>query len=164
MPKPMKDPFESLRTKREAQETEGRQEQEDERLQENTTLEIEKYLVTVMQSERPMIERVLTQLMAAQYPEGRLVSPPDTTEPQGPQELAPGRRLPTWQIGHDYVVEDKDGPTHGHFDPQVSVSIDIHEHAQLVFQCTRHGQEQDRTEFCPLTETDLAKTLLKLHK
>jgi len=160
----MKDPFESLRAKREAQETQGRQEKADERLQENTTLEIEKYLVQIMQSNRPMIERVLKQLMAAQYPESRLVSPPDTTEPQGPQELPPRRRLPTWQIGHDYLLEDMDGPTHSHFDPQVSVSIDIHEHAQLVFRCTRHNREEDRTVFCPLTEIDLAKTLLKLHK
>ena len=160
----MKDPFESLRTNREAEETEGRQEQEDERLKENTTLEIEKYLVKIMQSNRPMIERVLMQLIAAQYPESRLVSPPDTTEPQGPQELLPGRRLPTWQIGHDYLLDDMDSPTHSHFDPQVSVSIDIHEPAQLVFQCTRHTQKEDKTASCPLTETDLVKTLLKLHK
>jgi len=159
----MKDPFESLRTKRQAEETQGRQEQEDERLKESTTLEIEKHLVEVMQSNRPMIERVLLQLMAAQYPESRLVGPPDTTEPQGPQELPPGRRLPTWKIGHDYLLEDKDGLTHGHFDPQVSVSIDIHEHDQLIFQCTRHTQKEDSTASCPLTETDLAKTLLKLH-
>jgi hypothetical protein len=160
----MKDPFESLRTKRQAEETESREEQEDKRLQENTTLEIEKHLVEVMQSNRPMIERVLMQLLAAQYPESRLVSPPDTTEPQGPPALPPGRRLPTWQIGHDYLLDDMDGLTHGHFDPQVSVSIDIHEPAQLVFQCTRHTGEEDRTATCPLTETDLAKTLLKLHK
>lgn len=158
----MKDPFESLRTNREAEESQGRQEQEDERLQENTTLGIEKYLVQIMQSNRPMIERVLMQLIAAEYPESRLVSPPDTTELQGPHELPPGRRLPTWQIGHDYVLDD--GPTHSHFDPQVSVSIDIHEHDQLVFQCTRHTREEARTASCPLTETDLVKTLLKLHK
>jgi hypothetical protein len=160
----MKDPFESLRTKRQAEETQGREEQEDQRLQENTTLEIEKHLVKVMQSNRPMIEKVLMQLLAAQYPESRLVSPPDTTEPQGPQELPPGRRLPTWQIGHDYALDDMDGLTHSHFDPQVSVSIDIHERGQLVFQCTRHAGEEARTATCPLTENDLAKTLLKLHK
>src|SRR5512141_1067426 len=109
----MKDPFESLRTNREAEESQGRQEQEDERLQENTTLGIEKYLVQIMQSNRPMIERILMQLIAAQYPESRLVSPPDTTEPQGPHEPPPGRRLPTWQIGRDYVLDDDaDGPTH----------------------------------------------------
>ncbi len=160
----MKDPFEALRTKRETQESQGRQEQEEERLEENATLEIEKYLMTIMQSNRPMVERVLMQLIAAQYPESRLVSPPDTTEPQGPQELVPGRRLPTWRIGHDYVLEEKDGPTRRHFDPQVSVSIDVHEHAQLVFQCTRYTQKEDRTLFCLLSENDLVKTLLKLHQ
>jgi hypothetical protein len=161
----MKDPFESLRTKREAEETESRQEQEDERLKENTTHEIEKDLVQIMQSNRPMIERVLMQLIAAEYPESRLVGPPDSIEPQGPPELPPGRRLPTWQIGHDYVLDDDTGgPTRSHFDPQVSVSIDIHEHEQLVLQCTRHTAKEDRTATCPLTEADLAKTLLKLHK
>jgi hypothetical protein len=160
----MEDPFESLRTNRENQDTQGRQDQEEERLKESTTLEIEKYLVKVMQSNRPMIERVLMQLIAAQYPQSRLVSPPDSMEPQGPQELSPGRRLPTWQIGHDYVLEEKDGPTRVHFDPQVSVSIDVHENAQLVFQCTRLNQKEDRTLLCPLTENDLVRTLLKLHK
>ena len=160
----MKDPFESLRTKRQAEETQSREEQEDKQLQENATLEIEKDLVKVMQSNRPMIERVLMQLIAAEYPESRLVSPPDSTEPQGHQELPPARRLPTWQIGHDYMLDDMDGQTHSHFDPQVSVSIDIHESAQLVFQCTRHAGKEDRTATCPLTETDLAQTLLKLHK
>jgi hypothetical protein len=64
----MEDPFESLRTNREALESEGRQEQEDERLKENTTLEIEKYLVKIMQSNRPMIERVLMQLLRIDKP------------------------------------------------------------------------------------------------
>ena len=161
----MKDPFESLRTNREAEESQGRQDQEDERLQENTTLGIEKYLVQIMQSNRPMIERVLMQLIAAEYPDSRLVGPSDSMEPQGPAELPPARRLPTWQIGHDYVLDDDtDGPAHSHFDPQVSVSIDIHEHEQLVFQCTKHTREEARTASCPLTETDLVKTLLKLHK
>ena len=160
----MKDPFEALRAKRETQESQGRQEQEEERLEENATLETERYLLTIMQSNRPMIERVLMQLIAAEYPESRLVSPPDTTEPQGPRVLPPGRRLPTWQIGHDYVLNDMDGRTHVHFDPQLSVSIDVHEPARLVFQCARHTQKEDRTVFCPLTETDLVKTLLELHK
>jgi hypothetical protein len=160
----MEDPFESLRTNRENDESEGRQEQADERLKENATLETEKYLVKIMQSNRPMIEKVLLQLIAAQYPQSRLVSPPDTPEPQGPPEPPPGRRLPTWQIGHDYVLEEEEGPTRRHFDPQLSVSIDVHEHAQLVFQCTRHTQKENRTLLCPLTENDLVKTLLKLHK
>jgi hypothetical protein len=161
----MENPFDEIRKKREqAALLKKQQEEAKQKTEENKKNESQRLFLQYSERYSPMVERILKQLREALYPaDVELNGPhPFKTYQNSWEKPDPDIWRPTWELRHsaEEQLSDTSGPSNVTY-TDVQIILDFDKKRNPIFVCQR---AQSPKVSCPATDTDLARTLYKLHE